>query len=245
MRVLRWAQLAAVLVLVAFSVALSNAAVITPVAVTATSNYSDGNGSRVAINTINGAGLDPSPGDVLTKLHNQSPNANWEGGMWLSQEEPQNLDPPTPQSITFDLGAVYLLTDMYVWNYAERTSGATNAGLGIKDANIYADLNPDPSTLVQSFQFAQAAEVAPPTTFAGPANWGTSYNVPGQLYSFTAPVLAQYVEIDALNSWFPNPIIKSRGLSEVRFIGQLIPEPSTFVLLSLAVAAFGLCSLRS
>lgn len=208
---------------------LVQAAVITPVSVTASSEFS----GRPAVDVINGAGLDPTPGDVLAKNHNQTPTSANGGGMWMSD----NTQPIGTQYIIFDLGDTYTLNALHVWNYAERNLGGFDGSVrGIHQADLYVDVvNPVPATLVETFTFAQAPNLTP-TTFQGPnpTDGGADYNISGVTYSLTNPVVARYVMLDIASNYGSNAV----GLSEIRFVGELVPEPSAFFLASFAACAF-------
>jgi hypothetical protein len=216
----------------AFAVATANAVVITPVGAVGDSEYDDSAGIRRAIYTINGAGLDPSPGDVLTKLHNEASTTELNGGMWMNAE-----GKGTTGNIIFDLGATYLLTDLHVWNQAEYAYVCCNlSSRGANEVDVYVGADSNPTTFAQKFNFAQAMQTAPSTTFAGAAQFGNDFNIPGATYTLTTPVTARYVKFDILSGHGVSQI----GLSEVRFSGRLIPEPSTFALIGIALIGCGL-----
>jgi hypothetical protein len=217
----------------AYAARVAQAVVITPVGAVGDSEYDDSAGIRRAIYTINGAGLDPSPGDVLTKLHNEASTAELNGGMWMNAE-----GKGTTGNIEFDLGATYLLTDLHVWNQAEYAYVCCNLSTrGSNEVDVYVGDTPNPTTFAQKFNFAQAMQTAPSTTFAGAAEFGNDFNIPGATYTLTTPVAARYVKFDILSGHGATQI----GLSEVRFSGTLIPEPSTVALIGIALAA---CCLR-
>lgn len=99
-------------------------------AVTARVGSEHSGGSRLAMDTINGAGVDAS-GDT----HNNSP-----GDMWLS------LDPAGPDRfgvspaghwIEFAFEQAHELTEMWIWNYAEgQSTGYAWSAMGIRNARI-------------------------------------------------------------------------------------------------------------
>lgn len=184
----------------------SLAELVTPIGASASSTF----GSRTPTLTIDGSGLDPVPTNVLAKNHNESPETG--GGMWLTNGT-------STGSITFDLGQTRPIDLLHVWNYAEvASSNAANfTTRGARNVTVYIDNNPNPTTLVQSFVFAQATP-ANSTTFVGVDQWGADYNTPVANYALSAPVAGRYVRFD-ITSNYGDPYM---GLSEVRFNSQQV-----------------------
>jgi hypothetical protein len=231
MKLKRWSGVVALIVVSA--TASANAGLITPTGATASSEYVEGAGVREAILTINGAGLDPSPGDMLTKSHNEAPRVDLNGGMWLNGE-----GDGTTSVITFDLGGSYEVTDLHVWNYAEYAYGCCSlTDRGANEVDVYIGDDPNPATFAQKFFFTQAAHTVASTTFSGGADWGNDFNVPAVTYILNAPAIGRYVKFNILSGHGGNQV----GLSEVRFSGDaVVPEPSAIILASLGcVALFG------
>jgi hypothetical protein len=163
---------------------------------------------------INGSGLEPGPGDILLKRHNESPlSGNGKGGMWLT------ADNETTGYVAFDFGRVCTVTGFHVWNYAAVAYKNTidDTDRGAKEVDVYADVtNAFPTTLVQSFLFEMA--MAPPsTTFVGHTTWGGDYQVAGVTYVFDRPINARYIKFDIKSNHGDPEYV---GLSEVRFIGK-------------------------
>lgn len=209
-------SLLSVLVVV-FLGATAQATTIQPVGVTVSSQYNYGDDTRVAINTIDGSGLEPGPDDDIAKKHNQ----DWRAG-WISDSTS-----PGDEWIIFDLGDVYTLTAMHVWNSAERGETWDGTHRGVRFVDVYADNNPTPTTFVQQFELQQAPNPLP-TTFT---EWGggADYIIEGVTYIFTNPVQARYVMFDILSSWGAGNV----GLAEVRFIEGSVPEPASVALICL------------
>lgn len=98
----------------------ASAAVITPVAVTASDTFND---FYPAINLINGSGLSG-------KLHNGVFNNMW-----------QTTWDEVPHWLVFDLGQTVHLTDTRIWNYNQDFGWGTSLGRGVKDLTISISLD--------------------------------------------------------------------------------------------------------
>ncbi len=151
--------------------------------ITATASSSEeGKGPE---NTVNGSGLDESG-----LLHGNQD----EGNMWLS-----GRDGIQPSWIEYDLGKVYRLHEMWVWNF----NGSLEAlvGLGLNDVTIeYSVDGTDFATLGTTHKFNQAA--------------GSSDYAHDTTIDFS-DVETQYVRLTAQSNW--GGILEQYGLSEVRF----------------------------
>jgi hypothetical protein len=136
-------------------------------------------------NTVNGSGLDESG-----LLHNNQD----EGNMWLS-----GRDGIQPSWIEYDLGKVYRVHEMWVWNF----NGSLEAlvGLGLNEVTIeYSVDGIDFATLGTTHKFNQAA--------------GSSDYAHDTTIDFS-DVEARYVRLTAQSNW--GGILQQYGLSEVRF----------------------------
>ena len=136
-------------------------------------------------NTVNGSGLDETG-----LLHGNIGS----GTMWLS-----NRDGVQPTWIEYDLGKVYTLHEMWVWNSNDGME--TSIGIGFKEVLIeYSADGAEFVTLGTTHEFTQAPgepDYAHNTTvdFGGKA--------------------ARYVRLTANSNWFD--IVTQYSLSEVRF----------------------------
>ncbi len=205
------------------------AGVITPFSATGTSAVY---GSPTEV--INGDGLSGT-GSILTQLANEDP-APGDSGLPVGVTSGEWLVPATSGlSITFDLGAVYTVGALDVWNYAEDTALSVffNAARGAQSVDVLASpTNPSPVTLVQSFTFSEATYDALPTQYSVSAPYFYySYEVPVVEYTFTTPVTARYFTFDINSNWGDSGYT---GLSEVRF--TTVPEPTSCVLFGIAAA---------
>jgi hypothetical protein len=136
-------------------------------------------------NTVNGSGLDDTG-----LLHGNIT----EGTMWLSSP-----DGVQPTRIEYDLGRVYRLHEMWVWNSNEGLE--KSIGIGIKEAVIeYSVDGTEFATLGTTHTFNQAP---------GSANYAHNTTI-----DFSG-ISARYVRLTA-NSNFKN-ILEQYSLSEVRF----------------------------
>ena len=152
--------------------------------ITATaSSYEDGKGPE---NTVNGSGLDENG-----LLHGNESDNN----MWLSSDTETEL-----AWIEYDLGNVYILHELWVWNSNDALE--TLIGLGFKDVTIeYSVDGIDYTPLGTTPEFAQAP---------GEPNYAhnTTVNFDG--------VAAQHVRLTANSNWGEG-LLNQYGLSEVRF----------------------------
>jgi len=152
---------------------------------TITASASSSDEDKGPENTVSGSGLDESG-----LLHsNQS-----EGQMWLSAPGAAQ-----PTWIEYDLGKLYRLHEMWVWNFNESLEAVI--GLGFKDVTIeYSANGTDFTTLGTIHEFAQAP---------GKADYAH-----GTVIDF-ADLEARYVRLTANSNW--GGILQQYGLSEVRF----------------------------
>jgi hypothetical protein len=192
-----------------FTLALSmfsaNAAVITGVTATATTEVA----GRTATNLVNGSGLSGG-------THGTNP---WE--MWLSAAS-------VPQSVVFDLGSVYNVTQLNVWNYNE---GGDWAGGPLVDIGSNAVTVTYGTTLSGFTLGGSTGTVGAITTFAKATGLAT---YTGE--TFSTSFNARYVKFD-ISSNYGHPAYQNAALSEVQFTGIAVPEPSAALLGGLGMLA--------
>lgn len=173
----------------ALSIFSANADIITGVTATATTESL----SSTAFNLVDGSGL-------TGNLHGTFPN----GQMWLSGAT-------TPQSVVFDLGAVYDVSQLKVWNYNE-AGDSPNPGDALVNLGANA-VSVTCGTTLSGFTLGGATgTVGSITSFAKAS--GASGDT-GE--TFSAPFQARYVKFD-ITSNHGHPLNKV-GLSEVQFVG--------------------------
>jgi len=144
-------------------------------------------------NTINGSGLDA---DDLHSIET--------AGMWLSGDEPNGA------WIEYELGKVYKLHEMWVWNANQMMESFI--GFGIKDVTVeYSTNGTEYTTLGTTHEFVRAPGAA-----------GYAYNTTVDF----GGAAAKYVRLTANSNW--GGLMPQYGLSEVRFfyIPVLAREPS-------------------
>ena len=150
-------------------------------------------------NTVNGSGLDETG-----LLHGNISD----GTMWLS-----NRDGEQPTWIEYDLGKVYMLHEMWVWNSNDGLE--TSIGIGFKEVLIeYSTDGAEFATLGTTHEFAQAP---------GEPNYAHD-----SIVDF-GNTTARYVKLTANSNWFD--ILEQYSLSEVRFfyipVNAREPNPGT------------------
>ncbi len=231
--------------LFAVSSASASGAVIDPTNAVASSQFNTSGPpySRLAVDTINGTGLSavPTEANIATVKNNEVPDDDVTGGgMWLTDNGNGSHG-----VISYDLGVPTNVSAIYVWNYAEvSNANATpvdQTGRGAKLVDIYASTTLNSSapgggdSLIEHATFNQAA-TSPlgSANVVGFGNFNADYNTPVVEYTFSSPVLTQFVKLNVLSSWADAGYV---GLSEVRFEGVPVPEPASMVLLGFGATA--------
>ncbi|HTD88046.1 MAG TPA: lamin tail domain-containing protein, partial [Candidatus Binatia bacterium] len=152
------------------------------VSATASSQYPDG---RLAVNTVNGSGL-------TGNAHANTPPTT----MWLNNgtlAAPNDLNP----FISFDLGALYNVRFMKVWNYNELN--VTARGVALADI-LLAGTNGSFTSFISGQAFTQAPGTA--------TDFSQTFDLGG--------TAARYVRLEKLTN-FPGGDNRFVGLSEVQF----------------------------
>jgi hypothetical protein len=181
--------------------------IIQPAGVSASSDRSN----REAFRTTDGSGLsDPTivqtddPVPTTWPTHSTASHSR----MWYS-----NGEAIADVTITFDLGEVYEVSGMHVWNL--NSDGNNGSEVGVEDLNALFS-----STGTASGDFGNST----PFTFDRAPELST---YEGEDYALGSPIMARYVQFDIETNYGHGSIV---GLSEVRFTG--VPEPSAFLLLA-------------
>jgi hypothetical protein len=186
----------------------ARADVITPTAIAGVSSELTDYFDRAAIYTINGYGLTGS-------THSSDPT----GTMWMTTGTLTGVtQDPLPAYITFDLGAAhnYNLTAAHIWNYNE--AGQTAGGANDVTISVASSLSGS-FTSLGSFVFNQASGLS---TYAGDTYTLSANNVRLVRFDITSSFATAIT---------PGANADLVGLSEVRFEGSPVPEPSTLTLL--------------
>ncbi|HEY9235373.1 MULTISPECIES: PEPxxWA-CTERM sorting domain-containing protein [Phenylobacterium] len=196
--------LAALATAAALFAAPASAAVITPVSVTASNTFLLF-GEYKAENLINGSGMVGDQHD-----------ANY-ANMWMTD---LSVDAAT---LTFDLGGLYQLSSVDVWNYNfGKEEFASTLDRAAKAFTLAISTDGVSFTDVLSGEFARGA---------GELLGAETFGLSGQ---------ARYVQLSLSGNHQQYPEIYGYapvGLSEVRFGGSSAPEPATWAML---IAGFGL-----
>lgn len=139
-----------------------------------------------------------------------------EPNMWLSSGTSFGGDDPDPR-ITFDLGGLFLVDQIQVWNYNENPPNLTARGVNAVSVN-FGETPALGSSVPGITNFAQATG---------------SDDYTGEVFNSFTPFIARYIEFDIdSNHGGDNNFY---GLSEVQFSGTPIPEPSGLLLGGMAL----------
>ena len=201
---IKLAGLAALAMGAALVAAPASAAVITPVTATASNTFTHG-GSYKAENLINGSGL-------VGDLHDDH-----YGNMWMT-------DLSTDQAtLTFDLGGLYKLSSIDVWNY--------NFGEEVFASTL--DRAAKAFTLAISTDGVTYTEI-----LAGEFARGTGELLGAETFGLSGAARFVQLNLSGNHQQLPEYYGYSPlGLSEVRFAGSAVPEPATWAMM---IAGFGL-----
>jgi hypothetical protein len=200
---MKWfAKLALLLVVVAGYNSAVRAAIIAPTAVSASQLNGDYDGG----NMIDGSGMTGTFPNTASDTHT---NGSGQNTMWLSD---QTGIPG--QVVQLDLGAVYNLTSLILWNYNQ----SDNANRGVS------------SMLVSTGNTALGGPYTSFGTVLPLQADGTGADSPETFGLAVSGV--RYVQFSQFASHGGTGNVV--GISEVRFEGTLVPEPS-----SLTMLAFG------
>ncbi len=166
-----------------------------------------------AIRTVDGSGLDDSDPNPLNWTHgNGFPDGGGAGLAWHSD----GVESPADVFITYDLGGVFDLNAVLVWNFNNAFSGGPETGRGFNQYDLlvssdnvnFTQIVTDGNLLEASGTDAETAQVI---NVAGNANG------------------VRYVRIEADSNF--GTAGPWTGLSEVRF--DVVPEPGSLALLAL------------
>ncbi len=182
----------------------SQADIIAPLLpVSASSEFAD------ADNIANGSGLS-GVGPVEDQLHNNDENSMWQTAVADSVGE----------TIDFDLGGIYNLSNALIWQY----NGPNGFGLA------------EPDREIMEFELAVSPDLSDSFTSIGTFNLAASqdqlaagFNEPAQVFALSGATAVREVRL-TINSVHGGVSDGAAGLSEVRFEGTLVPEPTTIVL---------------
>ncbi|NQU39013.1 MAG: hypothetical protein HQ523_03585 [Lentisphaerae bacterium] len=179
---------------------------ITGVTATASSTYS----TRVAANIVNYSGLS-IPVDSFSNAGVTHVYSNASSTMWLSTGDNGfgGID-PSP-SVAFDLGDLYYVFEMHVWNYDE----FGQLDRGVKDLDLWSSESGTPNVSQGAYTFGVASNAPGAPSYLG------------ELFTFVAPLRARYISF-AITSHHGNAD-SFYGLSEVQFSGRLVPPEGTLI----------------
>lgn len=172
-----------------------------------------------ADNLANGSGLS-GVGPIETQLHD-----NVETNMWQSF----NLGTATSigEWVEFDLQANYDLSEAIIWQY----NGLNGFGL------------PEPDRELDEVEISVASDLVSPVVSIGTINMAAAqdpnvggFNEPAQVFALAGANNVRRVRL-TINSVQGGVDDGTAGLSEVRFRGTLIPEPTTIALFAVGCYA--------
>ena len=189
----------------------AQAATITGVTIEDVSSQLDGTSgqpqfNRVAENTINGSGFEPNGAGTHSNA-----NGN-DNDMWLTTGTFTTPNDPLPAHITYDLEGNYDLSSFTVWNYNENS--ATGRGANGVTVSVASSVGGSFTALAGITTFEEA-----------PGDATTAFGETFDLTALAAADNVRLLRIDiATNHGGDNSFA---GLSEIRFDGTVVPEPSS------------------
>lgn len=202
----------------------AGAAVITGVTIQDVSSELGGTFERTAIHILDGSGFDSGTGFHTNIPDGQGGAGPAPGSMWLTTGVFAAPNDPLPASITFNLGGIYDLDSLKVWNYNEAFAAAGLVGRGSNSVDILAAPSVGGAfTLLGNFTFT----VAPGTT-------NVDFGQVVDLSPFAAANSTQLIRLDILSNHGGDN--QFAGLSEIRFNGTAVPEPAGAGLLAIALS---------
>jgi PEP-CTERM motif len=195
--------------------------IVTPVSVVASSEFAAAN------NIINGSGLQGA-GPVEGRLHDNNENNMW---------QTFNLATGTSvgETAVFTLDQNYDLSSAIIWQY--------NGPNGFGD--------PEPDREVDSFGLAVSSDLVSPFSSLGVFNLSPSQNQlagppagePAQIFGLAGANNVRRVQLTIL-SVHGGVSDGSAGLSEVRFEGRIVPEPTAIALFGMGCLMLWTCRQR-
>lgn len=169
-----------------------------------------------ATKTIDASGLSA---ESVAGLHAAGPATSWsfrQGNSVNNNEE----------WITFDLGSLYNLTDLHIWQFT-RTSHPTDGNRSVKqfDVSVSSD-NVGFTEVISNAILNKAVNVSPPNDSLPDGD------EPVQSFSLIQSGV-RYVTIGIDSTYEGSNNDWQGGLGEVRFEGTLVPEPGSLALLGI------------
>jgi hypothetical protein len=204
-------------ILMVVMAAVGQAAVITPIGVTASSSYPGSNPLNAPENLLAGEAVFMMDGNPFQDFHATGGDANIMGwtedgnsygrGEWMSGSAVVNTT-----WLLFDLGGAKNLSGIYLWNFTQ--------GMG-RALDMFSVWSADSAGNTIS-------ELTAPGTRMPTATWPEIT----RSFALTGANSVQYVKLlVGRNSADVTSGVDFVGLGEVRFEGTAVPEPSMFVLL--------------
>ena len=176
------------------------------------------------INAVNGNGLS---GEYPNEVHNSTPADN----IWYAYLGGAVVD---DYWFKVDLGASYFVETLRFWN----CNYPGQANVGINQADIYySNESSDPGAFPGA-GWTLLGMAGEQTFDVGPAadNYGPPQEIPLQ------GVAARFVGLDINTDHGQYP--DSTSIAEMQFVGELVPEPSTFALAALGLLSLGFVTWR-
>ena len=190
-------------------------------------------GSRDEDNIVNGSGFGVSGGKLIVNTGQPNDN-NW------------NTETATAD-ITFDLGAVFNIDFIQIWNFNDSFGNndfgpetidllVSNVGTNAQDADFSA------SSILVTLPIAHATGslvyFGENYRFNGKAASDIPSELGGVLHDYSGVAVqgrfVRFANLDGSLSYSGRT-----GLSEVRFFGTAVPEPSTLLLMGVCLAGLG------
>lgn len=176
-----------------------------------------GNFPRSPLFAVNGAGMESGGDNSAITADQRSRSNNGDFHNWMSSHSDFNGVDTAPWFLA-DLGAVYNIGGVRIFNYAEHGGIGDQSGIGVRHADILISTNGiDFTPLATNFEIAQAIV---PLPFAW-NDFGTYYSISDFTGGEQTEISFRYMRLDIFSNWYGSDT--AYGLAELQF--EAVPAP--------------------